>query len=325
MQTFILFVLISGGAQLVDGSLGMGYGVTTTTVLLALGTSPVAASATVQFAEVGTALASGFSHWRFGNVDWRVVAKIGVPGALGAFAGAQVLSGVPAAIARPLMSAVLVGLGVYLLARFTLRGIDRSNLGKPMRKRFLTPLGLSAGFVNAIGGGGWGPISTPAILSSGRMEPRKAVGSVDTSKFLVSGSASLGFLSGLDSVGVDPVAVAGLLVGGVLAAPVAAWMVRHIAPRLLGSLVGGALVMFNVRILLGDAGLGAPGPVRITVFVVLGLIWAAAVTHSVREYRRDRANESSDALAAEAARLREASEAELDRNVTAGRPSAPRD
>ncbi|WNV76688.1 sulfite exporter TauE/SafE family protein [Geodermatophilus sp. DSM 44513] len=320
MPVFVLFALVSGGAQLVDGSLGMGYGVTTTSILLALGTSPVAASATVQFAEVGTAVATGLSHWRFGNVDWRVVVKIGVPGGVGAFAGAQVLSSIPADVARPLMAAVLVALGVYLLARFTLHGVDRRNLGKPMRSSFLAPLGLGAGFVNAIGGGGWGPISTPAILSSGRMEPRRAVGSVDTSKFLVALSASAGFLSGLGADGVDPVAVAGLLVGGVLAAPVAAWLVRRIAPRLLGSLVGGALVLFNVRVLLGAEGLDVPGPVRGGVLLAVAAVWALAVTHSVREYRRDRVRESADALAAEAARLRGAG----DRAVAAGRPADPR-
>ena len=119
MKTLVLLALVGLGAQLVDGSLGMAYGVTSTTLLLAIGTNPAAASATVHLAEIGTTLASGLSHWRFGNVDWRVVAKIGVPGALGAFAGATVLSHLSTAVAAPVMSLILLALGLYLLVRFT--------------------------------------------------------------------------------------------------------------------------------------------------------------------------------------------------------------
>ena len=144
---------------------------------------------------------SGVAHWKFGNVDWKVVAKIGVPGAVGAFAGAHVLSSLSTEVAAPVMSLILLALGVYLLVRFTLRGLDRRHLGKPMRKRFLGPLGLVAGFVDATGGGGWGPVGTPAILASGRMEPRKVIGSIDTSEFLVAVAASLGFLLALGLAG----------------------------------------------------------------------------------------------------------------------------
>src|SRR5687768_18031640 len=133
----------------------MAYGVTSTTLLLAIGTNPAAASATVHLAEIGTTLASGLSHWKFGNVDWKVVAKIGVPGAVGAFAGATFLSYLSTEVAAPVMSLILLTLGAYILIRFTLRGIDRRHLGKPMRKRFLGPLGLVAGFVDATGGAGW--------------------------------------------------------------------------------------------------------------------------------------------------------------------------
>src|SRR3954454_22868177 len=206
----------------------MGYGVTSTTLLLALGTNPATASATVHLAEIGTNLASGVAHWRFGNVDWKVVAKIGVPGAVGSFAGATVLSNLSTEVAAPVMSLILLALGLYLLVRFTFRGIDRRNLGKPVRKRFLAPLGLVAGFVDATGGGGWGPVGTPALLASGRMEPRKVIGSIDTSEFLVSVAASLGFLLSLGSQGIDATWALGLLAGGLVAAPIAAWLVRHI-------------------------------------------------------------------------------------------------
>ncbi|WP_222193026.1 sulfite exporter TauE/SafE family protein [Modestobacter italicus] len=303
MKTLILLALAGLGAQLVDGSLGMGYGVTSTTLLLAIGTNPAAASATVHLAEIGTNLASGLSHWKFGNVDWKVVAKIGVPGAVGAFVGATVLSNVSTAIAGPAMSLILLGLGLYLLVRFTLRGLDKRQLGKPMRTRFLAPLGLTAGFIDATGGGGWGPVSTPAILASGRMEPRKTIGSIDTSEFLVSLAASLGFLFALGNQGINLFWVLGLLAGGLVAAPLAAWLVRFVPPRLLGAGVGGMIVLTNTTSLLGSDWIGASDPVRRAVLAVVYLTWAAAIVWSFREYRRERAQERADALAAEARAL----------------------
>jgi hypothetical protein len=328
VKTLVLLALVGLGAQLVDGSLGMAYGVTSTTLLLAIGTNPAVASATIHLAEIGTTLASGLAHWKFGNVDWKVVAKVGVPGAVGAFAGATFLSHLSTEIAAPVMSLILVSLGVYLLVRFTLRGIDRRNLGKPVRKRFLGPLGLVAGFVDATGGGGWGPVGTPALLASGRMEPRKVIGSIDTSEFLVALAASLGFLLALGSQGINAVWVAGLLGGGLVAAPVAAWLVRHIPPRMLGSLVGGVIVLTNTRTLLKSDWIDAGEPVRYAVYAVLYAIWAAAVVHSFREYRKDRALESADALAAVAERNVVAAvddETAVEGQVPAGRPSAPRD
>ena len=333
MKTLIVLALAGLGAQLVDGSLGMAYGVTSTTLLLAFGTNPAAASATVHFAEIGTSLMSGVAHWKFGNVDWKVVAKVGVPGAVGAFIGANVLSNLSTEVAAPVMSLILVSLGIYLLVRFTLRGIDRRHLGKPVRKRFLGPLGLVAGFVDATGGGGWGPVGTPALLASGRMEPRKVIGSIDTSEFLIAVAASLGFLVALGSQGVDATWALGLLAGGLVAAPLAAWLVRHVPPRMLGSLVGGMIVLTNTRTLLRSDWIDASDPVRYAVYAVIYAVWAAAVVHSFREYRKDRALESADALAAEAARTHDeielpadgADAADLRRDVTAGRPIDPRD
>src|ERR1044072_3379784 len=158
MRQLVLLALVGLGAQLVDGSLGMAYGVTSTTLLLAIGTNPAAASATVHLAEIGTTLASGFSHWKFGNVDWKVVAKIGIPGAVGAFAGATFLSSLSTETAAPLMSIILLVLGLYVLVRFPIKGLPTDRLGMPLRKRFLAPLGIVGGFVDSTGGGGWGPV-----------------------------------------------------------------------------------------------------------------------------------------------------------------------
>ena len=291
MRKLILLALVGLGAQLVDGSLGMAYGVTSTTLLLAIGTNPAAASATVHLAEIGTCLVSGVSHWRFGNVDWRVVLKIGVPGAIGAFAGATFLSSLSTETAEPLMSIVLLALGVYVLVRFTAFGLPTEKLGKPLRKRFLGPLGLVAGFVDSTGGGGWGPVGTPAILASGRLEPRKTIGSIDTSEFLVAVAASIGFIVGIGSEAIDYAWVAALLAGGMVAAPIAAWLVRHIPPRVLGSAVGGIIILTNTRTLLESDWVAAPDEVRYEFYAAIYALWAAALFYSIKQHQAHRERE----------------------------------
>jgi uncharacterized membrane protein YfcA len=283
-----MLALVGFGAQLVDGSLGMAYGVTSTTLLLAINTSAASASATVHLAEIGTTLASGAAHWRFGNVDWRVVRRVGVPGALGAFLGATFLSGLSTAAAAPIMSLILLSLGCYLLIRFTVAGLPTGRVGLPLRKRFLGPLGLVAGFVDATGGGGWGPVGTPAILASGRMEPRRVIGSIDTSEFLVAVAASLGFLVGLGSENIDYGWVIALLIGGMAAAPIAAWLVRKVPPRVLGSAVGGMIILTNGRTLLRSEWIDAPDAVRYLCYAVVTALWAAAVVWSVRQHLASR-------------------------------------
>lgn len=300
MPQLLLLALAGLAAQLVDGSLGMAYGVTSSTLLLAIGTNPAAASATVHLAEIGTTLASGVAHWRFGNVDWKVVLKVGVPGAIGAFVGAQVLSNLSTEAGTPAMSLVLLALGVYLLVRFTLFGLRTDRRHLPLRKRFLAPLGLVAGFVDATGGGGWGPVGTPALLASGRLEPRKVIGSIDTSEFLVALAASLGFLVAIGSQGVNLTWALALLLGGLVAAPIAAWLVRHVPPRILGSAVGGMIVLTNVRTLVRSDWVGWKGaPQEGLVLGLVAVVWAAAVVWSVRAYRAERAAARAEAAPAD--------------------------
>ena len=283
MPTLIVLALAGLAAQLVDGALGMAYGATSSTLVLAIGLSPATASASVHFAELGTTVASGLSHWHFGNIDWHTVRRIAVPGAAGAFLGAVVLSSISAEIAKPWMAGILLVLGVYILGRFTLGRYERRR--GHVRGRYLVPLGLVAGFVDATGGGGWGPVATPTLLASGRMEPRKIVGSVDTSEVLVTIAASLGFLWALGSQGIRWSVVAALLAGGVIAAPFAAWLVRLVTPRLLGAAVGGLIVVTNVRTLFDVAGTQAT--VRWPVYLALALVWASAVLVVVRAHRRE--------------------------------------
>lgn len=285
MPTLIVLVLVGFAAQLVDGALGMAYGATSTTLVLAAGYSPVVASASVHLAELGTTLASGTAHWRFGNVDWRTVRRIGVPGAIGAFLGAVVLSSISAEVAKPWMAGILLALGVYVILRFTLRGVPTRPGRRYVRGRFLAPLGLTAGFVDATGGGGWGPVATPTLLASGRMEPRKVVGSVDTSEFLVALAASIGFLVALGSEVLSLRIVAALLIGGLAAAPLAAWLVRIVTARLLGALVGGLIIVTNTRTLFTVA--DEPASVRLWTYAVLLAVWIGAVALVVRAHRRD--------------------------------------
>lgn len=287
MLKLVLLALVGLAAQLVDGSLGMAYGVTSTTLLLAIGTNPAMASATVHLAEIGTTLASGVSHHRFGNVDWKVVARIGIPGAVGAFLGATVLSKLSTEAAVPVMALILLALGAYVLVRFTFFGISTRNLGRHLPTRFLAPLGVFAGFVDATGGGGWGPVGTPALLASGRMEPRKVIGTIDASEFLVAIAASLGFLIGLGSEGIVWSMALALLAGGLVAAPIAAWLVRHLPPRVLGSAAGAAIVIVNVRSLL--KAFDAPQWLHAPAFVVAFVVGAAAIGWALRAHLRTRA------------------------------------
>lgn len=284
MRTLVVLVVVGFCAQLVDGALGMAYGATSSSLVLAAGVAPAVASASVHLAELGTTAVSGFSHWRFGNVDWRTVGLIGVPGAVGAFAGAIVLSSIPGDVAKPWMAAILLTLGLYVLVRFTFSTGFGSTRRDPLRRRFLGPLGLGAGFVDATGGGGWGPVATPSLLATGRMEPRKVVGSVDTSEFLVALAASVGFLLALGRSGLHWGYVGALMAGGVAAAPLAAWLVRMLTARILGACVGGLIVLTNVRTLLGEAGISDSE--RALAYLAIVAVWTSAVTWVVLHHRR---------------------------------------
>ena len=275
MPTLVLIALAGLGASFVDGSLGMGYGVTSASLLIALGLSPALASASVQMAKIGTAAISGVAHHRFGNVDWATVRRIALPGAIGSFAGATVLSALATDIARPLAGGVLFCLGIYVVIRFT-RGQAITLRGGRPRRRLLLPLGLTGGFIDATGGGGWGPVTTPVLLADGRLEPRRVIGTVSAAEFIVALSATAGFLLGLGLSGLDLGYVAALLIGGAIAAPFAAAVVRHLNPRVLGVIVGGVIALLNARILL--AAFDASPLMWWTTYSVLLVTWLTAIS-----------------------------------------------
>lgn len=292
MRALIVLAVIGFFAQLVDGSLGMAYGVTSTSLLLLAGIAPASASAIVHLSEVGTTLVSGAAHWKFGNVDWRVVGIMAVPGGIAAFFGAHVLVNLDGDAAKPVVSTILLGLGVYVLYRFLRLPTSRPVFTGTLRKRLLVPLAVAAGALDAIGGGGWGPVGTPTLLASGKIEPRKVIGSIDTSEFVVALGASLGFLTGLGAAGIDFAWVLALLAGGVVAAPIAAWLVRQLAPRILAVAAGGLIIWTNSRTLVntdtGQSLLGSGG----TVFLgALFLAWVALIVWAVRRELQVRAYE----------------------------------
>src|SRR5215207_5550125 len=287
MRSLIVLAIVGLIAQLVDGSLGMAYGVTSTTLLLAVGISPALASASVHIAEMGTCAMSGASHWRFGNVDWSKVVWLAVPGAIGAFLGAVVLASViTAEAAEPIVAVFLFGLGIFILSRFSFRRHERPVRERPIPKAFLSPLGFVAGFLDAAGGGGWGPISTPTLLSSGRMQPRKVIGTVDTSEFLVAVAASIGFFVSLSFADIPWQLVGALLVGGLIAAPVAAWIVRILPARIMGTAVGGVILIVNMRTFL--EAIGVSGGLALAIYVLIVVVWLAALSHSIMVNRQEK-------------------------------------
>lgn len=290
MQTLIVVAIAGLVAQFVDGSLGMGYGLTSSTLLIFAGLSPAAASASVHLAEVGTTALSGVAHHRFGNVDWHAVRRIAIPGGIGAFLGATLLSSLSTESAKPLASTLLFTLGIYVLLRFLLGKQRVSRKGQP-GLRFLAPLGLIGGFIDATGGGGWGPVTTPTLLADGRLAPNRVVGTVSASEFIVAISASAGFFTALGGEVLRMEFVAALLAGGFIAAPIAAYMVRHLNPRLLGVIVGGFICFTNARTLLAAAGV-SDDSFRI-VYGAIVIVWAMSVAFVVRAIRREREAEGT--------------------------------
>ena len=284
MRKLIVLGVVGLLAQLIDGSLGMAYGVTSSTLLLAAGVAPAAASAAVHFSEIGTSVASGISHHKLGNVDWRTVSILAVPGFVGAFAGATFLASLDGEAARPWVAGLLLALGVYVVWRFLVLGGRRPQFKARPSAAFLAPMGVVGGALDAVGGGGWGPVGTTTLLSSGRLEPRKVVGSIDTSEFVVAVGGSLGFLLALGSQGIDWAYAVALLAGGVIAAPIAAWLVKKLAARVLGVAAGGLIVLTNSKTIAEAAGISGAG-VAALAGVVFAL-WVAGIAWAVTLERR---------------------------------------
>jgi uncharacterized membrane protein YfcA len=233
-QALLPFIAIGFAAQLVDGALGMAFGVISSTLLVSvMGVPPARASAGVHLVEVFTTGASGISHILLKNVDWALFVRIAIPGVLGGVAGAWLLSSVDAAAARPFVMAYLGSIGIYLLWK----AIRYPPLVKP--PKVVAPLGLIGGFLDASGGGGWGPVVTSNLLVQGA-DVRRTVGTVNTAEFLVTLAISATFIATIGFEAFTTV-TAGLLIGGLLAAPLGAVVVRFMPVKALMLLVGTVL------------------------------------------------------------------------------------
>ncbi len=245
MDTFLLFLLVGLVAQAVDGALGMAYGVISSSVLLALGVPPATASASVHGAEVFTTAASAGSHIWHRNVDWRLLTPLAVAGVIGGCLGAYVLACIDGRVIKPFVVAYLALMGVYILWR---AGHDIPL--RRIRSWVTAPLGLIGGFLDAIGGGGWGPTVSSTLVGAGQ-EPRRAIGTVNTAEFFLTVAISATFVWALvtghwkdaDALTNHASAVAGLVVGGLAAAPFAGLIAKRVPRRVLAYGVGIVLLL----------------------------------------------------------------------------------
>lgn len=242
-STFFFFILAGFVAQLIDGALGMAYGVSCTTLLLSLGIPPKLASASVHTSEIFTTGVSGLSHIRFNNLDKKLFYKIVFTGVIGASLGAYLLADLlDGSLVKPYISVYLVFLGGYLVYK----AIRRKSDAKPKTK-YAPVLALFGGLFDAIGGGGWGPIVTSNLLSQGH-NPRKTIGTVNTAEFFVTYFATVVFIFILGVQHLD--IVLGLVIGGVISAPVGAYVASKVNPKILMILVGVLVVITSTYSLL---------------------------------------------------------------------------
>ena len=251
-MNWIFFAIAGSIAQLIDGTIGMGFGLTSSTLLLTLGASAAVASAAVHAAEIGTTLVSGVSHWHADNVDTKMLKKLAIPGGIGALLGATFLSSIDLSNAKIFISTLLLLLGFLLLYRNIFSFAHQPTNLQITNPRYFTYLGFTGGFVDASGGGGWGPIVTPTMMTTTAIEPRKIIGTVSAAEFIVAVSASLGFLININRLDINWAAVGGLALGGALMAPIAARIVVKLPRKQIGILVGLAVIIINgYRILAG--------------------------------------------------------------------------
>src|SRR5215208_7135304 len=243
--TILLYILVGFIAQMIDGALGMAYGVSSNTFLLSLGIPPAAASASVHMAEVVTTGISGFSHWRLGNVDWKLVRRLLIPGIIGGVAGAYVLTSINGEIIKPYIAAYLLIMGgVIIYKALTIK--PRQKMDDYHGPR-VSLLGLFGGFCDAIGGGGWGPVVTSTLVAGGKY-PRTTIGSVNFSEFFITFFESITFVLAL-SFGQYWQIILGLLIGGAIAAPLAALLSQKLPIKTLMIVVGILIILLSIRTL----------------------------------------------------------------------------
>lgn len=242
VEMFLWFLLVGFVAQSIDGALGMAYGISSNSILLGIGIPPAVASAWVHFAQVFTSLASGISHWKMGNVDWNLAKKLLIPGVLGSVAGAYLLSNIDGELVKPVIALYLFVMGIVILRKV----FKKKKANFNANSRSLPILATTGGFADAIGGGGWGPIVNSTLLSKGKI-PRYAIGTGNFVEFFVSLASASTFLFFVKELSLAP--VLGLIIGGVIAAPFAAYICKLIKPKYLMIGVGSLIILLSIRTL----------------------------------------------------------------------------
>lgn len=238
-EELLLYVAVGFAAQVVDGAIGMAYGVVSSSVLLSVGVPPATASACVHAAETFTTAVSGASHWKFGNVDRKLLLRLALPGMVGGALGAYLLTNLDGDKVKPFISAYLLLIGLFILWKALTRRVAEGT--EPSR---VAPLGFIGGLLDSIGGGGWGPIVTSSLIGQGTT-PRYAIGSVNLAEFFVTFTISVTFVL---TIGLElwPI-IAGLIIGGVIAAPFAAYATKVLPGKALMILVGCVVAILSLR------------------------------------------------------------------------------
>lgn len=245
-EEFLKAAAVGFVAQSIDGALGMAYGISATTFLLGTGASPAVASASVHIAEIFTTGLSGLSHLRLGNVDRALMLRLLLPGIAGGVLGALAVTQLDGAALKPWISGYLLLMGLYVLTKAW-----RHRRSPPSRPRHVAKLALFGGFVDAAGGGGWGPVVTTSLVGAGH-DPRRTIGSVNFAEFFIAIASAGAFVIFIDAA--PWATVAGLVAGGMFAAPLAAFLCRALPARALLVLVGtliSALSAYNLVRALG--------------------------------------------------------------------------
>lgn len=241
--TFLLFLIAGFVAQMIDGCIGMAYGVSSASLLLSFGVPPAAASASVHTAEVFTTFVSGISHYKLKNIDKKLFVSLVIPGVIGGIPGAFILTNIDTTIIKPIINVYLIAMGIRIIYKALGKSFEKT--AKKLEDIKLYILGIVGGFLDAIGGGGWGPVVTTTLVANGNT-PRYVIGSVNASEFFVTIAQALTFAT-IVGLGEYWKIILGLAVGGVIAAPFAAFLVKKISPKVMMILVGAVVAVLNIR------------------------------------------------------------------------------
>jgi uncharacterized membrane protein YfcA len=244
MNDLLIYILIGFIAQLINGSLGMAYGMITMSFLLAIGTPPLLANSSVQLAKVFTAGASSLSHWHYQNVDRGMLIRLAASGITGAVAGALLATSISDSLLTPFVAVYLFAMGLRMLWQ-----IFRTKAASTQKVAQLPLLGLIGGFLNAIGGAGWGPVVTSTLLARGG-DPRLSIGSVSVAEFFVSVTAAIVLVSHINVANIHWNMVAGFIIGGMGAAPLAAYLCGRLPAQALVTMVSLIIIFLSISMFL---------------------------------------------------------------------------